>query len=537
MEVTTHATVDADLPYAFQTTNSSSSDLASPVTPTFSARGHFRGSSSTSSLDLAFLPMQDSPSSPIHQVTTKNSKRQLPDVQEEPQERDEDRTILPDQFSLYSGLCDAPCEHRRVSEQALPGEFVVDYDYDLGCLSDGETSVPRQYKKHDGSDSPLLGLTSRFGSRFNTMNRWKTNKMASLMSSPTTEVSLENVLSRVPSSRSSSMSASRYQLPERHYDPPQLATPSMSYYGSTDSLDFYDVEPEMTYDERAALERDRAHATTPLLPPLMTSSRELPQESPLQSPSIECASAVTEVHVSPIMSGHRSIPSLSAKPSFTSLRHVPTSLDLPLPLPPLLQEHDEWSDRLGHANFTITPLPYELEKIDADTVAKFRDDWDAARVNYTKHLVRTGEHYGQTSKIYALTEAKWAETEGRWRATYERALRASRPANLSGTSSPNASRSRSRGRGRGRSGSASAIVMGRPVHDDFFAEEQWRRLEEDIPSAVCRMLEAEGKFPSRGDEDIVGPMHRAETMERSHSEEKYGSKFWKNLAGKVGLRR
>jgi hypothetical protein len=105
MEVTTHATVDADLPYAFQTTNSSSSDLASPVTPTFSARGHFRGSSSTSSLDLAFLPMQDSPSSPIHQVTTKNSKRQLPDVQEEPQERDEDRTILPDQFSLYSCLC------------------------------------------------------------------------------------------------------------------------------------------------------------------------------------------------------------------------------------------------------------------------------------------------------------------------------------------------------------------------------------------------------------------------------------------------
>jgi len=209
-------------------------------------------------------------------------------------------------------------------------------------------------------------------------------------------------------------------------------------------------------------------------------------------------------------------------------------MELPLPLPAILQEHDEWSDRLGHANFTITPQPYKLEKVDSETITKFRSDWETARVNYTKHLVRTGENYGQTSKIYGLTEAKWAEIEGRWKTAYEGAIKQAIP-NTCSDGYMVASRSRSRGRGRGRSGSASASIMGRPANDDFFAEMQWQRIEDNLPSAVPRMLDAEGKFPARGDEDIVGPMHRAETMARSHSEEKHGAKFWKNLAEKVGL--
>jgi hypothetical protein len=80
-----------DLSYVYYTTNSSSSDVASPLTPTFSNRGvPLRYSSSTSSLEL---PPQEGPASPIAQLAaaSKSSIRQLPDVQEEPQEREDER--------------------------------------------------------------------------------------------------------------------------------------------------------------------------------------------------------------------------------------------------------------------------------------------------------------------------------------------------------------------------------------------------------------------------------------------------------------
>lgn len=120
------------------TLNSSSSDLATPLTPTFSHHGgnHLRYASSTSSLDLQqsfSSTCSDSPVSPAQQPQTAASpvipataaptsappsvKRLLPDVQEEPLERDEndcdDRTmtrLTDDQFdSLYDCLCMCFC--------------------------------------------------------------------------------------------------------------------------------------------------------------------------------------------------------------------------------------------------------------------------------------------------------------------------------------------------------------------------------------------------------------------------------------------
>lgn len=420
----------------------------------------------------------------------------------------------------------------------FPTDIIGDYDidYDMGFLSDSDYPADRYPKqKRSAADSPFLALTSRFGTRFNTINRWRSSKRPGLMSPATTDVTYAHALSREASSCSSSMS-----VPAHHdrSEPSVPATPAMSYFDSTDSIDM--ASPiDIDQDERSSLERDRALATTPLLPPLlMNSFGRPPPESPLQSPTVAPSSAATEVAPQTPMSPHYPRPSLSTKPSVSSFRHG-TSMDLPLPLPAILQEHDEWSDRLGHANFTITPLPYELETISSETVGKFRDDWDAARVNYTKHLVRTGENYGQTSKIYALTEAKWAETEKRWRDVYEGAVRQTMSARQSAPMSSSTSRSRSRGRARGRSGSASAGLMGRPANDDLFAGTEWRRLEGGLPSAVPRMLEAldaQGKFPGLGDEDIVGPMQRAEFMARSQSEERKGAKFWKTLVGKVGFR-
>ena len=97
--------VECDLSHVYYTTNSSSSDITSPVTPTFSAKGHYRFSSSTSSLDLP-PQLQETPVSPTqstHPKTNSATKRQLPNVQEEePMEPVQDTV---DQYGLYSCLC------------------------------------------------------------------------------------------------------------------------------------------------------------------------------------------------------------------------------------------------------------------------------------------------------------------------------------------------------------------------------------------------------------------------------------------------
>lgn len=114
MEVQTVDT-ESDRQYVYYTHNSSSSDVASPVTPTFSTRGHQRYSSSTSSIDFS-SSCADSPVSPAAPTSAplsvpqshKSTMRHLPDVQEEPMEREYEETIASDQFDLYDCLCKPP---------------------------------------------------------------------------------------------------------------------------------------------------------------------------------------------------------------------------------------------------------------------------------------------------------------------------------------------------------------------------------------------------------------------------------------------
>ncbi|EFX06289.1 hypothetical protein CMQ_6610 [Grosmannia clavigera kw1407] len=112
--------------------------------------------------------------------------------------------------------------------------------------------------------------------------------------------------------------------------------------------------------------------------------------------------------------------------------------------------------------------------------------------------MRVGEHYGTTSNTYLLTEEKWAETERAWRAVHESLV-----AECAGL------------------GSDVSVLP----------------LPDNVSSVVPRILDAEGKFPNLGDEDIVGPMERAAAV-NCFSEDRHGSRqFWRNLAGKVGLRK
>ncbi|KUI61947.1 hypothetical protein VP1G_09093 [Cytospora mali] len=531
--------------FVYVNTSSSCSDLTSPLTPTFSAHGssHLRYASSTSSLDLQTTTSStcsDTPVSPAPPVlpshnatTTSNAKRPLPDVQEDPLEREDDEPTMTrltdDQIdSLYDCLCDSPCIHQS-SDMVRSADWTCStdndlgcFDYDMGFLSDAETDPTLQATRtRSGTDSPIVGLTTRLGSRFPTLNRWRSTRRRNRAFTAASEPSfdLPPPLSRATStSRSSSLSAPSQKFFDRSNEPPMPQTPAMSLYGfeSTESIPIPNV---VALDiDRAnvckSIEREREQARTPLLPPLLTEAPSVSSQnqsqapSPLQSPTV--APQLSLDFNSPVS---YATPPLSTKASLSSFRPpLLTSLSTPVvatsevlvTIPNLLEQHDAWSDRLGHANFTILPRPYLPEAADLETMRTLRADWDLARINYTKHIVRTGEHYGITSKTYALTEAKWAETEREWKAVHDDLL--------------------------------DRVAASNPGKEALL---QWDRLQDDTPTAVPKMLDAEGKFPDLGDEDIVGPMVRDAVMIREPGlDAEYGSKkFWKNLAGKVGLRK
>ena len=539
-------TTTNDLAQIYYTTNSSSSDVASPLTPTFSARGHLRYSSSTSSLELppSCTESPASPSQTAHSV--KSAKSQLPDVEEEPSDRDETEMQVPD--GLYDCLCDVACTHNNhsspdVIDDAFPPE--IDFDYDVGFLSDSDVHDSSRQLKSPHHDSTISGIATRFGSRFHSLSRWRTSRKPSLTAHSVSELAINQpALESCPtSSRSSSISSPVRPGPEKALEPPLPVSSDPSFWESSESLNIpacLDVEKANAVAK--SLERDRATATTPLLPPLITDAINEPvqQQSPLQSPTIEAMpplDTTQQAPPQPKVLSHAPTPSLSKRPSVASFRPSPTTADIPIPFPNITD--DAWSDRLGHANFTITPHPYHPEIFTLDALLKLRADWDAARVNFTKHIVRTGENYGETSKIYGLTEEKWAEVEKTWKTihdeTMDKILALSAVPQQQHPQKTSSARSRSRGRGRMRSGSTSAANTRSPT-DDVFAGMEWKRLEDTMPSVIPRMLD-ESKFPARGDEDIVGPMVRDAVMARTQSEERRGSRLWKNLIGKVGLRR
>ncbi|KAK2069922.1 hypothetical protein P8C59_004463 [Phyllachora maydis] len=500
--------------------SSSSSDLVSvsPSTPTFSRTSHSRCSGSASSLDTGSSMCSDnSPASPIPPVATattthpgKNAKSQLPYVQEDPLERldeeeEEDDVGLPNDLSVDEDIM-------YMAQSAMPYMASDDVDYDLGFLSETDCNgSPRQKRKRDRSEASFAAWGMRIGSRFQGLSRWRSpRRINSLPFAPGSDPSLEHhrpSASRAASSRSSSLSMPRRHVHDRTNEPRLPEAPAMSLFESADnasSSEVLDIEEPMV---RASLERERSMATTPLLPPLMTMPLPQPtslQPSPLQSPAV-MASSTSDI---PPMT--YPTPPLSTRASVSSFRRgTCISPDLASPLPHLLEPSDAWSDRLGHANFTILPKPYTPDMATVQAWIGFREDWDLARINYTKHLARTGEHYGTTSKTYALTRAKWAEVERDWLAIEDGlAERLSDP--------------------------------------DVLDALQLRRAPEDLaPASIPRMLDPEGKFPQRGDVDIVGPMARDAVMVRQTpapggADEKKSastSAWLKNLVEKMGIRR
>lgn len=488
---------------------STTSDVpSSPATPTFSLRGHTRFSSSVSSMDpsLSHSPILESPSSPTF-AAIKATKRPLPDVQEEPVEREENFEMFDDFRDAYDwSRDDSLSTHREdamvQSSVQLSASPAFEYDLADGFLSDSEVGgLGAVAKKRRADDSPFTSIANRFGSRFPLFSRkWRTSRVLSPLA-PLALSAAESKTPHAPSSRSSSVSNSVHHATAGSYaaDGQMPPTPAHSVFADHDEH-HGDSDETAREEQDASAARQEGFATTPLLPPLMigdaSDNSDVPFQSPLQSPSVAEHSEPVTGMCTPMggiaTPSMRAVPSppLSTKPSVASMRRtlpaVPAHLLPSADIPPIViaDVNDKWSQILGHANFTIHPLPYLPATFDVAACRQLREDWDLARCNYTKHLVRTGEHYGVTSTTYQLTEDKWRETDEQWRANND-ALVAKTAANAGGADVFHSLQYSRVGKG-GEGGEANAMTK--------------------IPS--LNDPRSEGKFPQLGDEDIVGPMVR-----------------------------
>ena len=415
-----------------------------------------------------------------------SSKRQLEDVREEPQERDGDIDMINIGVDYFLDNYASPKIRTSFDHISLESYSHSDYGTpgrEIG--SEGFATTP-SFKKRRSGDQPLPGVTSRFGTRVSSLSkRWKNKSGAGPQLSIITHS--DHGAQRTSSGNPSQLispALSAISKHESHLPGSPLRT-SLDDNISEHYLAPIDIE-KVNSDQ----EENQGQATTPLLPPMLMelSKRHSPVQSPLQSPTVAEApsfpASATPISTPPLQS--LPSPPLSTKPSMASVRQRSRAGTLTAPppeVPPLQMlddQSDEWSQRLGHANFSIHPEPYLPEINDLDSYRELRANWDLARCNYAKHLARTSEHYGTTSKIYKLTEDKWAVTDAEWKRCNEVMTNALRPltARLSDEDSD-------------MTGSASSSAM----------------LDKPITRVIVPQIDdTSGKFPKLGDEDIIGPM-------------------------------
>lgn len=362
---------------------------------------------------------------------------------------------------------------------------------DLGSeLADSGSYVRLPQKKARPGDSPVSRTPSHVSNRFPSFSkRWKTRTGAGpklSIETSQTSPSFSRANSRSNSAGSNVVSPALSVISRHEYTLP----PSPARTFIEEPVPESDIAPFDIEQSAQDPEEEHGQATTPLLPPLLvnlSTNQDVPVQSPLQSPSV----AETPILGTPSPAYTPQLPTLpspplSTKPSMASMRQRSRTGTL-LPsaeIPPLQMtdvSDDIWSQKLGHANYKISPIPYKLDIVNLESYSQFRADWEMARSNYVKHLARTGEHYGTTSKIYKLTKEKWSEINQQWQ-EYNRNVncRLDRKDAAILESSPSKSE-------------PAATVTLLPIDD---------------PSS-------RGKFPNMGDEDIVGPMDVAPAMSLS----------------------
>ncbi|CZT20337.1 uncharacterized protein RCC_06196 [Ramularia collo-cygni] len=411
--------------------SSTESNASSPVTPTFSARGHGRFPSSNSSL----VTSPDSPGAA--------PKSTLDDLVEEPAERDDRGSS--DDLDEPLCICDTPlCAHRQstASQSSIIPLPTPEWSPGDDYFSEGDGQLPGEpetKRRRSGEFTFTDSFAARLSRRFPSFRkRFTSHAPTSTLSTPS--------LRSAPHSRSASLKvkSTRSLVTSGVYDSRTIKTPASSPV-SQQAHDRSVSPPSVRASSRATVQPreislvspdedpiDRQElSSTPLLPPTMTnyfSDSSEAVQSPLQSPTVAApsvaASIVNTPTSTPIINGFPT-PPLSARASAASLNKSRSSHVLQpsseIPALVIAEESDPWAIKLGHANFHISPEPYLPDICDAQSCSRLRDDWEAARVQYMRQAARTSEHFGVTSDIYRFTEEKWAEIDAEWRSNHEKA--------------------------------------------------------------------------------------------------------------------
>jgi hypothetical protein len=374
-----------------------------------------------------------------------------------------------------------------------PVEYSDNYD-----LSDtGMETAPSPKKRR--SDSMSMKGVSRINSHISTMSaRWKTKRS----SGGEVDMFPDDLRSRANSAASSALASpitSPMTMSRVDSIPPSPARTIFEERLNESGTRPIDITRANSFSQD---DNEDNQATTPLLPPFMgddpTSVVASRVQSPLQSPSV---ADVNESHCNynvtsePRFTGILPSPPLSSKPSIASFNRPRASTVRAVSAdatPFVLSDpNDEWANKLGHANFTISPEPYAPVCCDMASFQTMRADWDAARCNFAKHLVRTGEHYGATSTIYKLTVEKWEAINSDWTAQYE--------------------------------------AMLNQLGDDAVA---LTLTQSNIHPCQVRVPALhEDKFPEMGDEDIVGPMTVAGCRVKSEKKRNF-FRFFQDLVSR-----
>lgn len=396
-------------------------------------------------------------------------------------------------------------ERKPAKAETLP--YPTEYDLADDVQPDTDFASTHSAKRRRG-ELTLNTLGSRFGTKLPSFSRkWRhrqTGKTISIADS------LEQPRhSRANSTRAPSRAGSVVEVPESQ-DPQLPPTPARSVSGDNpEDSPTLPIDIQKANSSTEEFDAEGQTATTPLLPPIMTEFpphlKEIPYQSPLQSPTVADPEPTYSVHT-PIM-GPQVVglpsPPLSAKPSMASF-HRQRGLSTPSAEHPSglnADPNDHWAVKLGHANFIINPEPYVPEHFDLAACKKLRSDWDLARCNFMKHLMRTGENWGATSKTYKLTEEKWAEIDACWKCNTD--LCNSRTTD---------------------NGFETALSMSQsPV-------------AEPAPPMKLPALngpKSEGKFPKLGDEDIVGPMEQVAQVPQPRPLKRTGFLKFFNIFGRA----
>ncbi|EEH08855.1 conserved hypothetical protein [Histoplasma capsulatum G186AR] len=440
-----------------------SSNPGSPVVSLFSARAHNRFPSSTSSLA----------SSPgLGSLTEGYSvmKTPLTDVKEDPLERETSVVVGSPYFADFNQV------H---SDDGYP-VVLESYEYDLSDDVVEKPGSPKKRKSDSNSTATTFRGIAGLSHRFTSMSsKWR-HKQKVDTAAAVLEKYDESLRSRANSATSTLVSpaVSSLSIRQGHHSP----SPARAVF--EERINEAGIAPiDVDMANRQSMERE-PNATTPLLPPLMVNLPNgddiSPAQSPLQSPSV--ADRANRNTIDPSRPTCLPSPPLSKQPSVSSMNGQLAGAKCPAPyLSPVAMPDtdDEWSDKLGHANFTIRPEPYLPAARTVEAFDEHWNNWELARYNYAKHLTRISEHYGATSNIYRLTEEKWDSVEARWRENHNQLV----------TSLEDGK------------GNPVSLLHKPDIHP--------------VEAIKIPHLDDKSKFPDRGDEDIVGPMSVAPVLQQS----------------------